>query len=34
MFGKLPNELPLRKQIDHAIEVMLGVAPPPRPRIE
>jgi hypothetical protein len=25
---KLPDELPLKRQVDHAIEVMLGVAPP------
>jgi hypothetical protein len=28
MFEKLPNELPPRKRIDHAIEVTLGVARP------
>jgi len=28
MFRKLLNELPLRKQVDHAIEVTLGMAPP------
>jgi hypothetical protein len=27
MFRKLLNELPSRKRIDHAIEVMLGMAP-------
>ncbi len=27
MFRKLPNEFPPRKQIDHAIDVTLGVAP-------
>jgi hypothetical protein len=27
-FGKLPNELPSRKRVDHAIEVTLGMAPP------
>ncbi len=25
---ELPNELPPKRQVDHAIEVMLGVAPP------
>jgi hypothetical protein len=25
---KLPDELPLRRQVDHAIKVMPGVAPP------
>jgi hypothetical protein len=25
---ELPDELPLRKQVDHAIKVMLGVTPP------
>jgi hypothetical protein len=25
---KLPNELPPKRQVDHAIEVMLGVPPP------
>ncbi len=25
---ELPNELPLRKQVDHTIKVMSGVAPP------
>ncbi len=24
----MPDELPLRRQVDHAIEMMLGVAPP------
>jgi hypothetical protein len=28
MFEELPDELPLRRQVDHAIEVMSGVAPP------
>jgi len=28
MLEELPDELPPRRQIDHAIEVMLGVAPP------
>jgi len=27
MLEELPNELPHRKQVDHANEVMLGVAP-------
>ncbi len=31
---ELPEDLPPRKQVDHAIEVMPGVAPPPRPHIE
>jgi len=25
---ELPDELPLRRQVDHVIEVMSGVAPP------
>ncbi len=28
MLEELPDELPLRRQVDHAIEVMLGMAPP------
>ncbi len=28
MLEKLPDELPLRRQVDHAIKVMSGVAPP------
>jgi hypothetical protein len=28
MLRKLPNELPPRKWVDHAIKVTLGVAPP------
>jgi len=28
MLEELPDELPPRKQVNHAIEVMLGVAPP------
>jgi hypothetical protein len=28
MLKKLPNELPSRKRVDHAIEVKLGVASP------
>jgi len=28
MLEELPNELPLKRQVDHAIEVMPGVAPP------
>jgi hypothetical protein len=28
MLTKLPNELPLRRQVDHVIKVMLEVAPP------
>jgi hypothetical protein len=28
MLEKLPDELPLKKQIDHAIELMSRVAPP------
>jgi hypothetical protein len=28
MLEKLPDELPSRRQVDHVIEVMLGVAPP------
>jgi len=28
---ELPDELPPRRQVDHAIEVMLGVAPPAKP---
>jgi hypothetical protein len=28
MLEELPDELPPRKQVDHAIEVMPGVAPP------
>jgi hypothetical protein len=27
MLEELPDELPLRRQVDHAIEVMPGVAP-------
>jgi hypothetical protein len=30
MTEELPEDLPLRKQVDHAIEVMLGVAPKPK----
>ncbi len=28
MLGELPDELPLPKRVDHAIKVMVGVAPP------
>jgi hypothetical protein len=28
MLEELPDDLPLKKQVDHAIEVMPGVAPP------
>jgi hypothetical protein len=28
MLEELPEDLPLRKRVDHAIEVMPGVAPP------
>jgi len=34
VFEELLDELPPRRQVDHVIEVMPGVAPPPRPHIE
>jgi hypothetical protein len=34
MLEDLPEDLPPRRRVDHAIEVMPGVAPPARPHIE
>ncbi len=34
MLEKLPDELPPRRQIDHVIEVMPGVAPPAKAHTE